>query len=1820
MTQFLLKHYRSIVSFFLLLLAIWLHAFASPTPTCPIVTERFQGLADGTVSNNSATGWYIDASNVAAGYFAVKSNRFHAQEIGGEGRWYSKVFSVAGYTDVQVAVKITAEGDMNSSEYVKIYYKVNGGAETLYDSRTGNFGTIDFISPVLNGNNVQIIVKLYNYNNGGSQTSKYYIEEYRVFKEHGPCAGSIPVSATAGNGGILTCTNPSLTLSASTTASGTTTWSWSGPNSFSSTLQNPSVSVAGTYTVVGSNAAGSGSATVIVSENKTPPVVTATGGNLACASSIVIGATSSISGSAYSWTGPGGFTSNLQNTSVSAAGTYTVTVTNPANGCTASQSVTVTAGAATPSTLWNENFTVANNTTASGTWSSITPGGVFSVQSNEFRVNNTGTGGEGVWTSGSISIAGKSSITISAGVRSGVSSGGGLENNGSSLDYVRFYYKLNNGAETLFSQHLGTINSNSTTNTAVAVGSLAGTTLEIIIRARTTTSDEFYYFDNVSVTGINSAATITPSVTGTVTCTNAAQLSAAVSGGTVSSYSWTGPNGFTSSLQNPLVTAGGQYIVTATLSSGGCSVSAPITVPENKTTPDITATGGSLACFSGIALNVSSSVPGSTYSWTGPGGFTSTAANPVVNTAGTYTATVTDPANGCTASQQVSVTASSLSWVENFSLTNGTTVDNGSTPWSITVSPSSTLFSVLNNEFRISNSTTTGEGVWTSGAINIAGMNSVSVSVNVRSAVSGSGAMNSSGEYGDYIRFYYKLNNGAEVLFAQKTGAIESHSTTSSVVSINALAGDNLRIVVRARATGNDEFYYFDNVQVTGNAQSTVNAVATAGNMLTCANTNTTLTGSSTVPGAQYSWIGPGGFSSSLQNPTVNVAGTYTLTVASPSTGCTGTDTALVISNTTQPDATAGVNGGLSCSVSSVTLTGSSGVPGVSYNWSGPNGFTSALQNPSATVAGTYILTVTNPVNGCANTHSVVVTFSNTTTGVFWNEDFSLANGTAVDNGATAWSTTINPSSTLFSVLNNEFRVSNSSTTGEGVWTSGVISIAGKTNISISAKVKSSITNNAQMNTTGEFADYIRFYYKLNGSATEVLFAERLGAIENHSTTPVSLSVNSLSGNELRIVVRARATGNDEFYYVDDIQVTGTSQGNVTAAAAAGNPLTCINTTTMLTGSTTASGAVYSWTGPDGFNSSSQNPIVNKAGIYTLTVTAGGCSATDTAMVLEDVAPPANVTTSSTSGGFQLTCLVGGLTLTGSSSTAGVMYTWTLPNGVVGAGSATSATQEGSYIFTARNPANGCTATDTFVVVRNMSTPMDASITGGNQWLTCINTSATLTASNNLPGVVFNWIGPNGFTAPGPVAAVSQPGYYNVIMTHPVTGCNHSIGAAVFRDTTSPANLAIAISSANTQITCTNNNVQLSASSSTPGTTYEWTGPGNYTSLVPVISINEAGEYTLVGTNPATGCEVVTTRIIAENKVAPANVTATAVTNSGQLTCTVTNISLAGGSSTAGVSYEWTAPGFSAPTQHTSVNTAGTYTLTVTDPSNGCNASASAIVTANNTPPAGVSATFSDILTCLTTIVDLTGTSTTPGVTYQWSSASGFSSPNRITQTSVPGTYQLRVTDPANGCVRTVFTTVLQDKTPPADVSAENTGPLTCTETSVLLIANTSAADVDYLWTGPNGFVSFLSMPTVSEPGEYTLIVTDLATNGCSDTVTTIVETTCGAKGPRTTNTTPVVADPSEKTLPAKFEYKAYPNPFNERTLIEFQSPVSDFVRVELYNSNGAMVKVLFNDHVGAGRTYKIGMEGNRLSQGIYYYMIKTSGKKVFSGKLLLIK
>jgi hypothetical protein len=149
---------------------------------------------------------------------------------------------------------------------------------------------------------------------------------------------------------------------------------------------------------------------------------------------------------------------------------------------------------------------------------------------------------------------------------------------------------------------------------------------------------------------------------------------------------------------------------------------------------------------------------------------------------------------------------------------------------------------------------------------------------------------------------------------------------------------------------------------------------------LSCANPTTTLTATSSLePNATFHWTTSDG--SIVGNPdqktiTVDKAGTYQVEVAG-ATGCSNTDTAVVTEDFTKPNVSAGGDKVLTCSITSVQLSGSSTTPNATFLWTTLDGHIVSGGNtatPTVDAPGTYHLTVTNPVNGCSDSDDVVVT------------------------------------------------------------------------------------------------------------------------------------------------------------------------------------------------------------------------------------------------------------------------------------------------------------------------------------------------------------------------------------------------------------------------------------------------------------------------------------------------------------------------------------------------------------------------------------------------------------------------------------------------------------------------------------------------------------------------------------------------------------------------------------------------------------------------------------------------------------------------------
>ena len=79
-----------------------------------------------------------------------------------------------------------------------------------------------------------------------------------------------------------------------------------------------------------------------------------------------------------------------------------------------------------------------------------------------------------------------------------------------------------------------------------------------------------------------------------------------------------------------------------------------------------------------------------------------------------------------------------------------------------------------------------------------------------------------------------------------------------------------------------------------------------------------------------------------------------------------------------------------------------------------------------------------------------------------------------------------------------------------------------------------------------------------------------------------------------------------------------------------------------------------------------------------------------------------------------------------------------------------------------------------------------------------------------------------------------------------------------------------------------------------------------------------------------------------------------------------------------------------------------------------------------------------------------------------------------------------------------------------------------------------------------------------------------------------------------------------------------YPNPFNPSTKISWQSPVSSWQTLKVYDVLGKEVATLVNEYKPRGR-YEVEFDASHLSSGVYYYQLR-AGEYVEIKKMILMK
>tara|TARA_B110000211_G_scaffold225179_1_gene277055 strand:+ start:795 stop:4148 length:3354 start_codon:yes stop_codon:yes gene_type:complete len=208
-------------------------------------------------------------------------------------------------------------------------------------------------------------------------------------------------------------------------------------------------------------------------------------------------------------------------------------------------------------------------------------------------------------------------------------------------------------------------------------------------------------------------------------------------------------------------------------------------------------------------------------------------------------------------------------------------------------------------------------------------------------------------------------------------------------------------------------------------------------------------------------------------------------------------------------------------------------------------------------------------------------------------------------------------------------------------------------------------------------------------------------------------------------------------------------------------------------------------------------------------------------------------------------------------------------------------------------------------------------------------------------------------------------------------------------------------------------NINLTVTGTTGLTTYDWTGPNNFTSTNEDINTLFSGTYNITITDAA-GC-IMDDNI---NIIDPADLNITPVissvscvgANNGGIDITVTPNS-------GSLLYSWTGPNnFTSTNDDITSLSAGTYDLVITDASSGCFFNEVMIVPTSNPFNTNI---FVDSISCMgynDGAINLTLNTNSSLLTFSWTGPNNFTSSNEDINSLLPGTYNITITDTA-GCM-----------------------------------------------------------------------------------------------------------------------------------------------------------------------------------------------------------
>lgn len=485
------------------------------------------------------------------------------------------------------------------------------------------------------------------------------------------------------------------------------------------------------------------------------------------------------------------------------------------------------------------------------------------------------------------------------------------------------------------------------------------------------------------------------------------------------------------------------------------------------------------------------------------------------------------------------------------------------------------------------------------------------------------------------------------------------------------------------------------------------------------------------------------------------------------------------------------------------------------------------------------------------------------------------------------------------------------------------------------------------------------------------------------------------------------------------------------------------------------------------------------AGTYTVTITdVNNCTTTASATLTQ----PTSLSVSALSSLAPCFGLPGGsASASGSGGVPPYGFAWS--NNVNGP--INNNLPAGNYTITLSD-ANGC-ATTAFVSVGQAPA---ISVTVNAIGVACLgdqNGSAAALASGGTGAFTYSW----NTTPPQLTATAINLAAQNYTVT--VKDAN---GCTAVQSVLVPAPNAISATITPVNVDCNQGNsgsLTVQAAGGTSPYTYKWSDAGQQTGATAANL--SAGSYTVTITD-AKGCTLAQSASLAQPQAIQIQ---TLVSDASCFADANGKISVTASGGLSPYSYKWSN---GATTQNLNNQTAGVYTLTLTD-ANNCTQSATATI---GQPPAITINVATQNVRCKgqasgSILIDLYGG--TPGYSIQWTGPNGFSDQNTQISGLFAGVYRATITD-AKACTRTIIEPVTE---PAAELVLQlpefaDTICFNAVDGKARGAVFGGTPPFTYLWD-INGTAQTTQQAVGLPTGVYTLTVTDA--NLCSQSAQTIV-------------------------------------------------------------------------------------------------------------------